>query len=190
MRGAQWCDFGRDCRGGIIPADAGSTPTTMLRWPKGQDHPRGCGEHRLYVGMDTRAKGSSPRMRGAPKRVLPGSRPVGIIPADAGSTPPPAHAGRPEPDHPRGCGEHREINGLYWHTEGSSPRMRGAPGVHLADPDGRRIIPADAGSTRSQFMKQCPIRDHPRGCGEHNLSFWNSFYNTGSSPRMRGARYE
>ena len=54
---------------GIIPADAGSTGIVLLSSSCIQDHPRGCGEHRLYVGMDTRAEGSSPRMRGAPCRL-------------------------------------------------------------------------------------------------------------------------
>ena len=49
-----------------------------------------------------------------------------IIPADAGST---EFADIPHgglTDHPRGCGEHRLLQGLDMMGVGSSPRMRGA----------------------------------------------------------------
>ena len=66
--------------------------------------------------------------------------------------------------------------------------MRGAP-VGKRSPRGlRRIIPADAGSTR---LRQCCLaaaRDHPRGCGEHLLMGTSPQQPQGSSPRMRGAR--
>ena len=32
------------------------------------------------------------------------------------------------------------------------------------------------------------VRDHPRGCGEHNFQTTQIRTNIGSSPRMRGAR--
>ena len=73
---------------------------------------------------------------------------------------------------------------------GSSPRMRGAllhlHGRHV----GKRIIPADAGSTaRVWFSSGSPAEDHPRGCGEHFHSAWDNVVGWGSSPRMRGALF-
>ena len=71
---------------------------------------------------------------------------------------------------------------------GSSPRMRGA--LQVSDP-GRyadRIIPADAGSTTMHLPPRRSVGDHPRGCGEHDLTNGVFQSSDGSSPRMRGAR--
>ena len=112
--------------------------------------------------------GSSPRARGAryPAVGYPGY--PGIIPACAGSTAAPR---RPPPrgrDHPRVRGEHEvPIWGglLGW---GSSPRARGAQGLHLPPPACRG--------------------DHPRVRGEHTISSRTRRSRWGSSPRARGAR--
>ena len=49
------------------------------------------------------------------------------------------------------------------------------------------IIPAHAGSTRTEPKKGSRVRDHPRVCGEH-MRFSIFFASCwGSSPRMRGA---
>ena len=74
-----------ECKG-IIPADAGSTPTTMARRDRCGDHPRGCGEHSGSKSTSAALLGSSPRMRGARRERLPRGRAPRIIPADAGST--------------------------------------------------------------------------------------------------------
>ena len=65
--------------------------------------------------------------------------------------------------------------------------MRGAL---LGRPDGRtgrRIIPADAGSTDGEHVLVAYGQDHPRGCGEHERLKSTAGYWQGSSPRMRGA---
>ena len=51
-----------------------------------------------------------------------------------------------------------------------------------------RIIPADAGSTIIGGHRLVGVEDHPRGCGEHFLGFFDHVRQAGSSPRMRGAR--
>ena len=51
----------------------------------------------------------------------------------------------------------------------------------------RRIIPADAGSTSVLNVAECFPQDHPRGCGEHDMSVIGRMISSGSSPRMRGA---
>ena len=87
MRGARLQQRWNNAREGIIPADAGSTVPGGRSSSPTRDHPRGCGEHARVVDAEELLPGSSPRMRGA---LLCGSVSifvVGIIPADAGSTP-------------------------------------------------------------------------------------------------------
>ena len=47
MRGAQLVGVYHFVTGGIIPADAGSTRKGHQALRRGEDHPRGCGEHVL-----------------------------------------------------------------------------------------------------------------------------------------------
>ena len=111
----------------------------------------------------------------------------GIIPADAGSTYVLALAGSAYRDHPRGCGEHASFFRGCDPCGGSSPRMRGARPITAGDTVALGIIPADAGSTTCTATWRPAARDHPRGCGEHNLLSLVAIARTGSSPRMRGA---
>ena len=93
--------------------------------------------------------------------------PLGIIPADAGSTDVIEWIFICDWDHPRGCGEHRFSQPVGRLRRGSSPRMRGArvESTHSAPILG--IIPADAGSTDTLVGSCMWGTDHPRGCGEH-----------------------
>ena len=127
-------------------------------------------------------------MRGALSLIVSALAVGGIIPADAGST-----LGRLDNtvaggDHPRGCGEHLLLVVPTWRGVGSSPRMRGARRVGQPMGHLQGIIPADAGSTIANVLKKNDIRDHPRGCGEHEVIVWSTMYESGSSPRMRGAQ--
>ena len=151
----------------IIPADAGSTTIDKIMEPLDEDHPRGCGEHPTMPLTAPHTPGSSPRMRGALACIRPQRQPVGIIPADAGSTNSELVARFMSRDHPRGCGEH---------TDGTQTR-RWKTG----------IIPADAGSTTRQNAPGRLRQDHPRGCGEHEYQAGRITRLWGSSPRMRGA---
>ena len=172
----------------IIPADTGSTPSWIRRpWPA-RDHPRRCGEHSKRPRKRSTRRGSSPRMRRAPR--LHGHRMMSgrIIPADAGSTRHRVHQRDQKRDHPRGCGEHPwgAIGGTV--PLGSSPRMRGAQHAGGKNTFNVRIIPADAGSTATSPARQNNTQDHPRGCGEHDLLAGLPAFLLGSSPRMRGAQ--
>ena len=111
----------------IIPADAGSTVSLGLRPYRSEDHPRGCGEHRLRTYRLFADGGSSPRMRGARRSLHPMARCRRIIPADAGSTEFFCCECGMFGDHPRGCGEHHDLYRHMGVQRGSSPRMRGAP---------------------------------------------------------------
>ena len=66
--------------------------------------------------------------------------------------------------------------------------MRGALHTVHDGLAGKRIIPADAGST---FRPGSPVScrpDHPRRCGEHRLGLPEISPRGGSSPQMRGAQ--
>ena len=93
---------------------------------------------------------------------------AGIIPAYAGSTPPPARPCAPWRDHPRVCGEHPDMLALLMHPMG--------------------IIPAYAGSTVNWPVRRYGNGDHPRVCGEHSWQQSTRRSPQGSSPRMRGAQ--
>ncbi len=71
---------------GIIPAYAGSTPSTSGQIGGDADHPRIRGEHHMSVGHLPSTAGSSPHTRGARQAILHVSSLARIIPAYAGST--------------------------------------------------------------------------------------------------------
>ena len=126
-------------------------------------------------------------MRGAHRKTSYIPQPMGIIPADAGSTDIQVNYSLDPEDHPRGCGEH-ELEHMFTITvTGSSPRMRGALSKNLEEIYPWRIIPADAGSTECTHLSYLTNEDHPRGCGEHRLYPGYCPLPVGSSPRMRGA---
>ena len=65
--------------------------------------------------------------------------------------------------------------------------MRGAPVPSAWKLRPPRIIPADAGSTKTGVPADLLRGDHPRGCGEHAHYSMDELVRLGSSPRMRGA---
>ena len=109
--------------------------------------------------------GSSPRVRGKPRRTGVGRPHPGLIPARAGKT----FAGRASittpAAHPRACGENSSARIAPSAGGGSSPRVRGK--LHLS---------RDARATKA----------HPRACGENQLTDGIAGAGEGSSPRVRG----
>ena len=152
---------------GIIPAYAGSTR-----------------RRRPHPDVD---RGSSPHTRGAPRSTRRHPRPCGIIPAYAGSTPSGTSRRGISRDHPRIRGEHLGYDRQEHVAEGSSPHTRGAPGGIGAAGPHARIIPAYAGSTRSDPRGPPAGEDHPRIRGEHRPVFLSASQARGSSPHTRGA---
>ena len=168
MRGTPYIAGCERADGGIIPAYAGNTAR--------------------HGGSITPNPGSSPRMRGT-RAVCDGeSCRIRIIPAYAGNTGlvHVRHSGNG--DHPRVCGEHCGVCGAYFSCLGSSPRMRGTPGVDGQWRVAPGIIPAYAGNTCRTRSADSTSRDHPRVCGEHMLEIEAVGEIRGSSPRMRGTR--
>ena len=127
MRGTRQVGWDEAKSPGIIPAYAGNTRFHRLAGNTPRDHSRVCGEH-TTLGTDRHIpKGSSPRMRGTLCFFQALMRYQGIIPAYAGNTWASAHTTRPARDHPRVCGEHRNVSVGNASMRGSSPRMRGTP---------------------------------------------------------------
>ena len=188
VRGAPVCSTCTPRNTGIIPACAGSTRNPPTRPPLRWDHPRMCGEHETLCSFLQRIRGSSPHVRGAHCNYCNVLRFAGIIPACAGSTPARYPAWQRLRDHPRMCGEHTPMAAAHTCLEGSSPHVRGA--LQASRRSGARpgIIPACAGSTKAQRCGDAEGRDHPRMCGEHDLSRRTVALPRGSSPHVRGAR--
>ena len=132
---------------GIIPAYAGNTESRHTTWLKSRDHPRVCGEHRIFLLGNACDVGSSPRMRGTLSRICVSSWVRRIIPAYAGNTYPLSGYTAPQGDHPRVCGEHFDVGVAELDIMGSSPRMRGTHMFGIGGAGGKGIIPAYAGNT-------------------------------------------
>ena len=150
----------------FIPAHAGKA---FESHPEGQlqtVHPRACGESVSIALTGSLFAGSSPRMRGKPRRprrLLPLGR---FIPAHAGKAGSWLNNALTSSVHPRACGESIPVgwsaNGYY----GSSPRMRGKLCNGRCYRYFPRFIPAHAGKASILLHRRA------RWCG--------------SSPRMRG----
>ena len=142
-------------RVGIIPALAGNTVDVHRSSLMMRDHPRACGEHHWALRSRSPWTGSSPRLRGTPRRPPVVRQIRGIIPALAGNTMracSPANSAR---DHPRACGEHLAEWQADMRSRGSSPRLRGTPVAWRVVPIRRGIIPALAGNTLARtFTKR------------------------------------
>ena len=126
-RGALCMHHRHRARRRIIPAYAGSTPSTRISGFSRRDHPRIRGEHERLQLLREFGEGSSPHTRGAPGDCAP------------------HHSIRP--DHPRIRGEHRRYRRLLSWKVGSSPHTRGALDREAVRARIDGIIPAYAGST-------------------------------------------
>ncbi len=152
---------------GIIPACAGNTNSADNVQKAVRDHPRVCGEHYAYDSADITGLGSSPRVRGTRPTCWTPKTIAGIIPACAGNTRAVSRSIAASRDHPRVCGEHRQIQLVEIVHLGSSPRVRGTLHFLVDDSHGFGIIPACAGNTIRSRVMILWRRDHPRVCGEH-----------------------
>ena len=132
-------------------------------------------------------RGSSPRVRGAPRLGRGCLQRPRFIPACAGSAHTGhRHQGRP-PVHPRVCGERLIVPVSSWRASGSSPRVRGAHARSSWIERWLRFIPACAGSASIIISSSVFQSVHPRVCGERLPRGREEGLWTGSSPRVRGA---
>ena len=109
----------------LIPAYAGKTGMMTASQTTPAAHPRVCGENDGLTVEGIGVPGSSPRMRGKPRRHRIQHRSSGLIPAYAGKTLEARGSACELEAHPRVCGEN--ITGVFNALKalGSSPRMRG-----------------------------------------------------------------
>ncbi len=138
-------------------------------------------------GRPVRARGPSPRARGAQRVQVGDVAAPGTIPACAGSTAVLRATAMRDRDHPRVRGEHEDDDQVQADAEGPSPRARGAPPRPTWWGRRRGTIPACAGSTSSTSSRGRPPRDHPRVRGEHLKAARGAGFRAGPSPRARGA---
>ena len=150
------------------------------------DHPRACGANETLFPRNYSPYGSSPRVRGKPKRLAHKSDVSRIIPARAGQTSGSVNVILYSPDHPRACGANAWILWQGDNLYGSSPRVRGKPRIRSHRQQNHRIIPARAGQTNSTSNWTFGRADHPRACGANPAVTSDSNSRSGSSPRVRG----
>ena len=112
-------------RTGLIPACAGKTQRSDTQQSCQSAHPRVCGENVTRFTRCFAMVGSSPRVRGKPARAGLGRALPGLIPACAGKTIRRFAPARPQPAHPRVCGENISCVSEQVRNDGSSPRVRG-----------------------------------------------------------------
>ena len=172
------------------PARTGKTRALSLRFLTGWVHPHMCEENTYQIPVWICGPGSSPRVRGKQGRRRPGQRHEGLIPACAGKTVNIPHCICEEPAHPRACGENREIEFFGWYEQGSSPRMRGKPVDDFQLDRAGGLIPAHAGKTNVLVLQLSNRGAHPRACGENDHEIEDAIREMGSSPRMRGKRFD
>ncbi len=86
VRGSQGISQDIFLKKGIIPAGAGLTVMIITFQTHVRDHPRGCGAHGGMMATRKQKPGSSPRVRGSPKKANVDYKALRIIPAGAGLT--------------------------------------------------------------------------------------------------------
>ena len=152
--------------GGITPAYAGKsrkwTGTRLRTW----DHPRLCGEKRLFSVLPAYHKGSPPPMRGKVRTGKLRHEQPRITPAYAGKSFQFAFQGFRFWDHPRLCGEKLIFLGASKVFEGSPPPMRGKVIQDCRSRQCIGITPAYAGKSPGGWSVPLSCWDHPRLCGE------------------------
>ncbi len=136
--------------------------------------------------IDSRCAGSSPRVRGTPRRSPRLGRCRRFIPARAGNACWRALGWGMDPVHPRACGERSAEGSSGGEVDGSSPRVRGTRGDGDCRAASRRFIPARAGNAARRRLVCLAPPVHPRACGERSRVKRSEPRNTGSSPRVRG----
>ena len=109
----------------ITPAYAGKRIKILCHFKPSQDHPRLCGEKQKRFIQRTAKLGSPPPMRGKGVRRGKWQNAYRITPAYAGKSSELKKRNKKCRDHPRLCGEKRNLELISWSIVGSPPPMRG-----------------------------------------------------------------
>ena len=173
-------------RNWLIPAHAGKTPADSTQRIVPTAHPRSRGENGEDLLREARARGSSPLTRGKPTCTWSGTTRLGLIPAHAGKTRPPARPAAGRSAHPRSRGENTLHALDVALLVGSSPLTRGKHGEGLVHLDPYGLIPAHAGKTHWRSTGPPRLPAHPRSRGENSPLAGGRPEPSGSSPLTRG----
>ena len=166
VRGKRFVASGGSEAKGITPACAGKTSREIMFWIPVKDHPRVCGENRIFSICKKFSTGSPPRVRGKQQKMQINFYSRRITPACAGKTLNPATSPPTCEHHPRVCGENALYAQQIEKVSGSPPRVRGKPSNII-----NRLLYTE---------------DHPRVCGENCPCFFQIINRLGSPPRVRG----
>ena len=109
-----------------------------------------------------------------------------ITPAPAGKTSSQVKKEKAGQDHPRTCGENKNLTVILRMEQGSPPHLRGKHLPCFTSLASTGITPAPAGKTQMNLKKCWLIGDHPRTCGENSRIASRINRNTGSPPHLRG----
>ena len=170
----------------ITPAHAGKSYLPAFKQPFKKDHPRPCGEKGDYCTLGGCYIGSPPPMRGKVTTVFCTCPLARITPAHAGKSVARALVALRGEDHPRPCGEKVVCVCAHLLLPGSPPPMRGKAPDEPTVYGGFRITPAHAGKSFHIFNKASVFQDHPRPCGEKEVTRVTACSGQGSPPPMRG----
>ena len=154
----------------FIPACAGNTRGHAAGFQNLTVHPRMCGEHFVFIPLLVVYGGSSPHVRGTHGYLSQRRDLIRFIPACAGNTSAATPSFQTTAVHPRMCGEHHRWSQEETNNLGSSPHVRGTPGIFPKGFGLKRFIPACAGNTCLEISAYRYGTVHPRMCGEHRRS--------------------
>ena len=105
VRGTRLIAAGNVIGARVIPACAGNANRPIKSPTLATGHPRVCGERPLRGHTAGTVAGSSPRVRGTPRRSRAAAHQYRVIPACAGNAGQPGSSPPRSPGHPRVCGE-------------------------------------------------------------------------------------
>ena len=137
----------------ITPAYAGKSGVWELSLAQVYNHPRLCGEKRLFSMLLAYHKGSPPPMRGKGSFVSAVVICGGITPAYAGKSDNEGGRCQLRRDHPRLCGEKPSPAKRNCYKTGSPPPMRGKVCETMKFIPSSRITPAYAGKSERDSGK-------------------------------------
>ena len=170
----------------ITPAYAGKRCGGSGGGAYSKDHPRLCGEKKVYPKDSEIILGSPPPMRGKAFVYFTKNVVCRITPAYAGKSFFHEFYNFFNEDHPRLCGEKLNLFRPCYCSMGSPPPMRGKDSVTLYRDHVVRITPAYAGKSSNHNHQHCEREDHPRLCGEKKILETQNILTIGSPPPMRG----
>ena len=175
---------------GLIPAHAGKTAQSPDLQAASAAHPRSRGENLGLRHARVEMEGSSPLTRGKPSIPPAFSSRPRLIPAHAGKTMSSPGSIRVPWAHPRSRGENSSEAGDEKGSTGSSPLTRGKPSRAIQARARDGLIPAHAGKTAPNGIKNFADGAHPRSRGENYAPERPTVGRRGSSPLTRGKRAE